>query len=194
MVGNQAVYADNDRIYLASFQGKLFVLARDRSANFPLLEVINTSVPLVGVRGDRHHLYVVDQNGILHVYRKGHPLVLVNTVPLSTFAASIALEGGNLYITTGGNVAVDEDHVYLSVPGSSENVHVLEFQTSRKGTVTAGLVYDATNDPDAVVVFDRTSGERETSIDRFGSNLYVDKKILVQTTPGCCGTGIFVYD
>src|SRR5207248_2261025 len=106
-LGNHAVYADHDRIYLASARGTLFVLARDRSADFPLLETIQTSTaPLVGVRGDRRRLYVVDSSGVLRVYRKDNPLVLVSTTALSTFAESMALGGGNIYISTGGKLAV----------------------------------------------------------------------------------------
>src|SRR5687767_6418351 len=58
-VGNQAVYADKDRIYLASFEGKLFVLARDRARNFPIIEIVqDTTTPLTSVRGDNENLYV----------------------------------------------------------------------------------------------------------------------------------------
>ncbi len=40
LVSSQAVYADRERIYLASSQGKLFVLSRQRATDFPLLQVI----------------------------------------------------------------------------------------------------------------------------------------------------------
>jgi hypothetical protein len=194
---NHAVYADQDRIYLASAQGKLFVLARDRSADFPLVETIQTSTaPLIGVRGDRRRLYVVDFSGVLRVYRKDNPLVLVSTKALSTFAESMALRGGNLYIS-GGGLAVDETHVYLSVPAKpdpgAEGTLALEFD---KRTLTPGLIYDGTLDQNTTVVFDRESGERITTIPEPGgpSNLYVDRKILVQTTGGCCGAGIWIDD
>src|SRR6185437_2658897 len=53
-LGSQAVYADERRIYLASFNGRLFVLARNRSTNFPVLQVIeDTRFSLTAVRGDR---------------------------------------------------------------------------------------------------------------------------------------------
>ncbi|SRR6266446_6980256 len=81
-LGNQAVYADAQRIYLASFQGKLFVLARDRWTDFPVLQIIqDTPFPLTAVRGDRTHLYVISGDGNLRVYLKLDPLLLVETIP-----------------------------------------------------------------------------------------------------------------
>jgi len=126
------------------------------------------------------------------VYRKDNPLVLVSTTALSTFAESMALGGGNIYISTGGKLAVDEDHVYLSVPAIAEGSFVLEFD---KTTLTSGLTYDATLDPNTTLVFDREDGQRIATISPGGgANLYVDRKILVQTIPGCCGTGIWIDD
>src|SRR5437762_165410 len=76
-LGPQAVYADKDRIYLASYQGKLFVLARDRAAGFPLVEIVDVSpFPLTAVRGDEQFVYVTSQEGTLATYRTkaGRPL------------------------------------------------------------------------------------------------------------------------
>ena len=57
-VGHHAIHADADRIYLASFQGRLFVLARDRAADFPLVQVVqDTAAPLTAVGGDRDFVY-----------------------------------------------------------------------------------------------------------------------------------------
>src|SRR5215213_9460580 len=114
---SHAVYADRERIYLASFQGKLFVLARDRAAGFPLIEIVqDTTFPLTAVRGDSKNLYVTSADGNLRVYRKDDPLLLTDTIPLSGFGlSSLALEGKNLYVSRGqANLAADKDHVYLS--------------------------------------------------------------------------------
>src|SRR6266705_94125 len=85
-LGPQAVYADRDRIYLASSQGKLFVLALDRAADFPGVEVLQpSSFPLTAVRGDERFLYVSGSDGVLTVYRKRRPLELVEQLSLSSF-------------------------------------------------------------------------------------------------------------
>ena len=58
-VGTQQVCADRDRIYLASYQGELFVLARDREGDFPVLETVRVSnTPLTSVRENGQFVYV----------------------------------------------------------------------------------------------------------------------------------------
>ena len=42
-LGSQSVYADRDFIYLASYQGTLFVLERDKEVHFPLIEAVPVS-------------------------------------------------------------------------------------------------------------------------------------------------------
>jgi hypothetical protein len=199
-LGNQAVYADKDRIYLASFQGKLFVLARDRSAGFPLIEVVqDTTSPLTAVRGDSKNLYVTSTDGNLRVYRKEDPLLLIDTISLSSFGlSSLALEGKNLYVSRGqANLAVDKDHVYLSELNEGD----IGLEIGKKA-LTSGLTYGETFEQNTTVVFDRMSGNRVLGItnpsDLFGRlaavTLYVDQKTLIQTIAGCCGPGIFIYD
>jgi hypothetical protein len=199
-LGSQAVYADKDRIYLASFQGKLFVLARDRSADFPLIEVVqDTTFPLTAVRGDSKNLYVISNDGTLRVYRKEHPLLLTDTISLSGFGlSSLALDGKNLYVSRGqAALAVDNDNVYLSE--LNEGDIGLEIA---KRTLTSGLTYGETFEQSTTVVFDRKSGNRVSGItnpsDLFGRpgavSVYVDQKTLIQTIAGCCGPGILIYD
>jgi hypothetical protein len=203
-LGNQAVYADEDRIYIASFQGKLFVLARDRSANFPLLEIVqDTARPLTAVRGDARNLYVTSGDGNLRVYRKEHPLLLVDTVPLSVFGlSSLAVRGRKLYVGTGqADLRVDDDHVYLS---AANNILDIGLEIVKK-TLTPGLIYGQTFEPFTTVVFDRMNGDRIFGIpnprDRAGNlvrgvNLYVDRNIIAQTIGGggAGGPGVFIYD
>ena len=196
----QSVYADRDRIYLASFQGKLFVLARDQAANFPVIEVVqDTTAPLTAVRGDSRNLYVTSSDGNLRVYRKENPLVLTATVPLSGFGlSSVALEGNNLYVSRGQAIlAVDKNHVYVSEfnPGD------VALEIGKK-TFAPTLTYGETFEHNTTVVFDRRTGNRILGITNppalggrlGGVALYADRDILVQTTPGCCGLGIFIYD
>lgn len=200
MLGNQAVYADEARIYLASFQGKLFVLVRSRAANFPLLQVVQDTIfPLTAVRGDATFLYVTSVDGALRVYRKGHLLALVATVPLSRFGLnSLALRGKNLYVAKGqAQLAVDANCLYLSALNEGDTA--LEMA---KETLTLGPTYGQTFEPYTAMVFARRNGRRVSSVP-FPPNvwgqpaqagLYVDSEILAQTVAGCCGSGIFLYD
>ena len=57
-VSHRVVYADRNRIYLGSSQGTLFVLARDRVADFPVIQTIDVGMAITGVRGDGDRLYV----------------------------------------------------------------------------------------------------------------------------------------
>lgn len=194
MTTDRSVYADETRIYLVSFEGDLFTLARDRSANFPLLETIHYTSPLRAVRGDSENLYVAAADGNLLVYRKDDPeLSLVQTLPLVYYGlSSLAVFGDRLFVATGqAHVAVDVAHVYLAALNPGD--FVIELSTS---TLTPIRTYGETFEPDKTVVFDRLTGERITAIGNRGNfpNLYVDASVLVQTIAGCCGPGIFIYD
>lgn len=199
-LGPQAVYADEERIYLASVQGKLFVLARDRSADFPLLEVVQDTIfSLTAVRGDASNLYVTSEDGNLRVYRKGLPLLLINTIRLSDIGLnSLALWDEKLYVGAGqAALAVDEGHVYLSALNEGEIGLEIE-----KETLTPGITYGQTFEENTTVVFDRNSESRIAGVTnpsdisgRLSQVIpYVDNEILVLTIGGCCGSGIFIYD
>src|SRR5688572_28432153 len=83
----QTVYADASHIYLSTSGspagGRLYVLKRDRAANFPVVEQRDFEVALGAVRGDASHLYVAGRDGILYVYKKTSPLTLVTSIPVA---------------------------------------------------------------------------------------------------------------
>jgi len=190
---DRAVYADADRIYLASYQGQLFVLARDRSADFPLIEIVQDTVyPLTAVGGDSNNLYVTTGDGNLRVYRKDNPLVLTNTVPLSEFRLStVVVQDKNLYVSNGqASLAVDRRHVYLSELNEGDVAFEVDKETLLT-TRTYGQVFEAGK----TVIFERTTGERIISIDNPGGvALYADQRFWIQTIPGCCGISTLIYD
>lgn len=199
-LGSQAIYADRDRIYLASYQGELYVLARDRSTDFPVLEVVRVSdLPLRAIGGDSRYLYVTSADGTLRIYRKERPLVLIGSVRASDYELnSLALIGPKVYVSAGqASLAADSDHVYVSRLNESD----LGLEIGKKTSVP-GVTYGETFEPNTTEVFDRKSGERISGItnpsDMRGLlsqvSIYVDAEVLVQTIPGCCGPGIFIYD
>lgn len=199
LVTSQAVYADRSRIYLASYQGKLFVLSRNRSANFPLREVIqDTSAPLTAVRGDLRHLYVASADGVLRVYRKGPRLTRTATLPLSDFGLSaLAVTGADLYVAKGqAQLAVGGTFVYLAELNEGDVAMRIT-----KETLTPTMTYGQTFEPYTAVAFRQSNGTRmggaPTPFDVWGQPaqpvLYVSSAFLAQTVPGCCGPGIFLY-
>ena len=81
---SETVYADREFIFLASFQGSLFVL-ENSEPDFPLVAEIAVSVqPLRSVRGDHVAIYVTSDDGKLYVYENKQPFQFVTAVPLST--------------------------------------------------------------------------------------------------------------
>ena len=200
LVGSQAVYADRERIYLASYQGKLFVLSRNRAANFPLLEVIqDTSAPLTAVRGDLRNLYVTSADGVLRVYRKSARLSRIATLALSSFGLNaVAVNGTNLYVAKGqAQLSVNGTFVYIAE--LNEGDVGMQLSTS---TLTPQMAYGQTFEPYTAVAFSQNSGARiggaPTPFDLWGQPaqpvLYAQGDILAQTVPGCCGPGIFLHD
>jgi hypothetical protein len=187
-VATEAVWADSHRIYLASLQGKLFVLARDRKAGFPTVQVIQVSrSQLTAVRGDASHVYVLASDGTLRVYRRHGRLVLQRTrhvfVGTTALAASLAVLDGRVYVGS-GPLAVDRRHAFLEAGtvGAAYDVKHL----ARRVTY-AGHVRDATTN-----VYDRASGRRVAAIHHAPGPgmLYVDDRVLAIYGDGA----VTVYD
>jgi hypothetical protein len=198
-LGSQAIYADGQHVYLASYQGKLFVLARDRAAGFPVLEVIQTSAaPLTAVRGDRTHLYVTGADGQLYIYRKARPLSLTGTLPIGKFPlGALHVGDAKVYVSTGhARLAGDERRIFLSALNENDVGLEVDKQTLQRGWT------GEPREPNATFVFDRRSGRRLTGLGNppviRGSigvaNLYVDDRVVAQTVPGCCGAAIYLRD
>ncbi len=115
-VSAQNVYADSQRVYLSSYEGTIFVLQRNRAANFPLIQTISIGCPIASVRGDSNNLYAAGRDGNLYVYSKTWPLQLLRVVPLSSYGLS-ALEvvGENLYAAKGqASMAATASGLFLS--------------------------------------------------------------------------------
>lgn len=194
-LGSHALYADRDRLYAGAFDGRVFVLGRDRATNFPLLQTVEgRGAAVSGVRGDDRYLYVAADDGTLSVYDKQRPLRLLTTVSVSRYSLSSVEDAPqSLFAMDGqGVVAADSGHLYLSALNEG-NVAV----EINKGSWTPGEHYGQSFEPSATVVYDLRSGRRVTAISnpRPGAvAMFTDGAILALTSPGCCGDGIALYD
>jgi Calx-beta domain-containing protein len=198
----QTVYADATHIYMSTAGvpsgGRLYVLARDRAADFPVVEELDFAVALGAVRGDASHLYVAGRDGILHVYRKTSPLTLVTSIPVADLQlVGLDVVDNRIYVAVGqAHVAADAGHVYVSSLAPSDAVVEIV-----KGTWAAGVAFEGF-EPNVTVVYDRRTGARLSAItnpadatgDRGISGLYADRELLGQMRPGCCGLGVSLYD
>src|ERR1051325_3591341 len=124
-----AVCADQDRIYLASFQGTLFILARDRDANFPLIQTIHdTDAALTGVRVNEDFLFVSSVDGHLRIYRKQFPLRLTDDLQLSEIGLStVELLDESAVLGRGeATLAVNERRLFLSSLNQGETAFEID--------------------------------------------------------------------
>jgi hypothetical protein len=175
----------------------LFVLARDRASDFPVVQTIDLASPITGVRGDDERLYVVSSDGLLRIFAKGPTLSLVTTLALSTSPlGTVELFEGKIYVTRGqGELAVDKDRLYLAELNSGDVALEVDKATLQV-TRTYGTTFIAGN----TVVYERSTGAEVATIpnppDVHGSigfaNLYATEDGIAQTVPGCCGLGITI--
>jgi hypothetical protein len=195
-VSTRAVYADRDRIYLGSYQGSLFVLARDRAADFPMIQTIDLGTAITGVRGDADRLYVTTADGLLRVFAKGSSLTEVATRVLSTYLGTVEVFEEKIYVTIGqAELAVDRDRLYLAQLNKEESALELD-----KATLEVTRTYGDTFIANKTIVYDRLTGAQAAAIpnpaDLYGSisrpRLYSDGLSLFQTIAGCCGAGITI--
>lgn len=196
-----SVVADGERIYLAAYQGKIFVLARDRAANFPLIQTIDwpSGAPVRSVRGDNDFLYATGADGILRIYRKTTPLQEVTNVVLNSYGlGSLAVHGDHVYVTKGqGHMDVDDDYVYVTQLNQGE--YALEVA---KGTWTTTRTYGTVFEQNTTLVYSRETGLRRAGITNpptvFGTvgfpGLYAADGFVMQTIAGCCGLDVWIYN
>ncbi len=200
----QSVYADQDRIYLGTSvttdpaQGRLYVLERNRATNFPVVEVLDFSHPVLAVRGDDTYLYVAVWDSLI-VYRKTHPLTQVTTLvpssPNGGGPTSIAIVRDRLYLgMSQARAAADDRHVYLA-PLNHGDIAVEIF----RDTWAIGRTFGGSFETDSLVVFDLATGARVGGIPyyrspagvvSFPSDLYVDDDVLSIPLP----PGVSLYD
>jgi len=188
-VSAQAIYADAERIFLASHQGDLFVLERDRFRNFPWIQTIRFPSPLSGVRGDDNNIYVTSRDGQLHVLSKTWPLQFVQSIPVSSYGlAGVEIVESNVYVAQGqAAMAASKNRLYLSElnPGDTG----IDITTMRS--------YGDQFEPNTTLVFDRENLKPLGSIRHLpgqSTRVAVWHDFVYLTTPGCCGAGIDILD
>jgi hypothetical protein len=189
-VTRQAIYADADRIFLCSFQGDLFILRRDRKAHFPLLQTIHVGSPLTAIRGDDNYVYVSSRNGTLYVFTKTWPIAEpVQSMELSQYGlSSVEVIGSNVYVAQG----------QAAMAASNTNLYISELNRGDSGLdITNKRTYGEDFSPDRTLVFDRLTLQSAGEILHRGHgqvNITPSRDFVYLTTPGCCGSGIDVYD
>lgn len=185
----QSVYADNERIFASSYQGDLFILERNRDEGFPLIQTIHLNTPLSAVAGDDHNVYVSSRDGNLYLFSKTWPVQSVGSTALSQGGlASVGLAGNHVYVATG----------QASMAVSNENVYLSELNRGDFGLdVTSMKAYGAQSSPGATLIFDRENLQFSGAIPNPPAsqvNINAWQKFIFLTIPGCCGSGITVYD
>jgi hypothetical protein len=188
-VSPQTVYADSERIFVSSAGGDLFVLERDRETNFPLIQTIHLGAPLTAVRGNKTKLFVTSKNGNLYTFQKTWPLQLEQSVKLSTYGLnSLQVTGGNVYVAKGqGAMIATADRVYLAQLNVGDSA--IEFPTLRS--------YGQQFAPGSLLEFDRKTQQFVGAIANPGfAGVVVNtwENHLFVTNPGCCGSGISIFD
>jgi hypothetical protein len=188
-VSSQAIYADSERIFAGSYQGDLFVLERDRQANFPWIQTIQVGAPLTAVRGDEDNVYVASRDGNLYVFSKTWPLQLVQLVPLSSYGlAALEIVGPSVYVAKGQSaMTASKNRLYIS--GLNPGDIGLEVASMRS--------YGEQFEPGRTLVFDRQTLQMVGTIANFergAVRVSTWQDFVYFTKPGCCGVGIDIYD
>ena len=201
----QSVYADNHYVYLASQQGKLFILDKIKP-DFPLVIALQvSSAPLMAVRGDLKNIYIAGADGKTYVYGNRNPFPLVATISNAGIItkSSIAVDttpNGSLFVSSGqSSMAVDEHYVYLS----TLNYREFALKESKSNLFFAPeQTFGQQFEPYITVVYDQNSGTRIRAVPNpldINNNgfqqvaLFAGDGLLVQTIAGCCGSGIYLY-
>ena len=199
----RAITADSQRIYLASRSGgSLFVFARDRAANFPIIqrvEIANPGLGLSSVTVDATYVYVTTVSGDLVTFTKNPSLSLVSRVTLApgSYSEDAVVDGAGVIIAD-GSVKLAATSTRVFVHPANENDAAIAFSPSLERRAT----YVPPLDPARAFAFDRATGALLGSIaapaDVFGGrNMAVmdtTGAYLAAFVAGCCGAGVDFYN
>jgi hypothetical protein len=97
--------------------------------------------------------------------------------------------GGVLLSIGQAQMTADRSHVYVSELNEGEFAEEIQ-----KGTFGVSPYFGQVQEPFQTVVYDRPTGSRIAALPTFGLSLFSDGKIFAQSTPGCCGLGVALYD
>jgi hypothetical protein len=197
----RSIAADADRIYLAGDSGRLHVLARDRIADFPELEVIqDTTSALAAVAVSPSRVFVAARDGTVRAYDKTpQHLALAGSFAIDPpILGSLVLDGGTLYVSHGqANVTVAEGRLFVAELNEGEIVEAFDATT----LAPLGKTYGATFEQGKTVSFD-LGGVRLGAVDDpltikndtgFPA-LFTFPGTLALAVPGCCGAGVSLFD
>src|SRR5512140_378400 len=154
----RTITADATRIYLASRgNNKLFVLARDRSANFPLIQTVTVGASgMSSVEVDATHVRVISVIGEVFVYAKGAMLTLESTRTLAPrgYAEDSAWAGNDVFVADGtAKLAASSTRVFVNPLNEGDRVDAFDVPS-----FAAGKIYSPPLDFHRVFAFDRASG------------------------------------
>ncbi|MBI4509568.1 MAG: hypothetical protein HY698_08015 [Deltaproteobacteria bacterium] len=195
------VAADATRIYLASRgNGKLFVLARDRAAGFPLVETIEgDGTRLTSITNLDQELLVTTETGVVRVYRKGSPLTLVTTQAIAPrgFSSHGAWTGNTLLVGDGSAAMAGNSSTVFVSPLNEEDGAV-----EIRSDLSEVRRYYPAFDQYTTTAFDRATGQARGTLKNpltlggtlGGVSIYADETTLALFIAGCCGPGVSLYD
>jgi hypothetical protein len=198
---SRSIAADAQRIYLAGDSGRLHVLARDRAAGFPELEVIaDTTSPLAAVAVGPARVYAAGRDGTVRAYDKtGTHLALAGSFTIDPpILGSMVLDGGTLYVSHGqANVAVDGGRLFVAELNEGEIVEAFDATTLQP----LGKTYGAAFEPGSTVAFDLGGMRLGAVADPLTLKnetgfpaIFAFAGTLALTVPGCCGNGVSLFD
>ena len=205
----EAVTFDGNYIYAASGEGVLYIKSRNTSG-FPLVKKIQVGLePLRSVRvdGNCHTVYVTgNSTGDLYKFSNLRPFAPQGAMPYSPYGLE-QLSVDSCTSTNPGSAFISVDESFTAVNGSyvyfssiAADGRFVDRIDKATGTVT--MQYGvSTIDPTKTYQFYRSGALKGTITnppDVFGSvhqaNLYVNAGILALYDPGCCGTGVYLYN
>lgn len=195
---DETVYADQQQVYLAGYNGRLYVLDRSRRGYPVRANLALSSRPLRSVRSDSANIYVTSDDGNLYVIDKrkletSHASVY--PTPIYRLGLDSLYVGRDIIVSTGlAEMTADQRHVYVASL-NDEPAFELRGQNSAVAATYAGSrlgttsVYDQDAQLLGTVVNPTDLSGRPSAV-----NLFSDGNDLYVTIPGCCGPGIAIYD
>ncbi|MBV8477014.1 MAG: PQQ-like beta-propeller repeat protein [Acidobacteria bacterium] len=197
---DETVYADQQQVYLAGYNGRLYVLDRSRRGYPVRANLALSSRALRSVRGDSATIYVTSDDGNLysidkHKLESSHASVYPRRTPVYRLGLESLYVGRRIIVSTGSaEMTADPHHVYVAAL-NAEPAFELSGQNSSVAATYEGSTLGTTSvyDQDAQLL-----GTVLNPTDLLGRpsavNLLSDGNALYVTIPGCCGTGIAIYD
>jgi hypothetical protein len=191
------ISCDKNNVYIGCYQGQVYVLDKSKKG-YPVTAILEPEGGSVSfVVSDGNDIYTTTYGGYVCSFAARKPFKKLLKLKYAVGLYGLAVGGETIKVSTGqSSMAMDGPITYFSQGNEGDEVLVLD-----KKTLSPLSSFGNVFQPATTQIFSPSDqiGAIPNPPDLFGQrnqgvNLQATGGLLIQTIPGCCGTGAYLYE